>query len=59
MAKKNADHVILDYDVQPPVLRCTGCECERPWLPRDVPCPVDVATKYWEAFADAHKDCKQ
>lgn len=51
----STDHVVIKYDVQPPVMLCERCGCEQAL---GLPCPLPELCARGEAFAAAHADCE-
>jgi len=50
----NIDHVVLNYDTQPPVFLCTHCkESEK----LELPVRITRLSKLCRAFALKHEDC--
>lgn len=54
MSKKDSDHIILDYSVQPPQLRCGGC---KETFEINLPMSISMFISITKQFTKEHKIC--
>lgn len=54
MSKKNTDHVVVNYDTQPPVFMCMRCGVTEEM---ELPVRIMRLTKLCRAFTLKHEDC--
>lgn len=55
MKPKIVRHIIVKYDVQPPLMVCQNCGQTRTI---SLPCSVNDFVHQAEGFSDSHKNCK-
>lgn len=51
----NTDHIVIKYDVQPPVIRCMHCGYEQVL---SLPMSVDLLVSMSKVISKEHRNCK-